>query len=78
MQTVTKGQQIGMMGETGDSQGIHLHFEIAYANSGWNTEAGTMNPEIYLQMTFGGGGVEPPKRGTDLYTLYLSDVLRWR
>ncbi len=35
-QVVTQGQQIGIMGNTGDSYGQHLHFELM--NGGWQAD----------------------------------------
>ena len=75
--TVSKGQQIGMMGNTGNSFGIHLHFEIMIRPDGFSTQDGTIDPRIYLAMDFGGGdGPDPPKKiQEDLIVLLLSNAL---
>lgn len=76
--TVTKCQQIGNSGTTGSSTGIHLHFEIATIENGFDKEDTTLDPEIYLQMSFGGGGSESTLNN-DLISLLLVDALNgWK
>ena len=44
-QNVTVGQQIGVIGSTGDSTGAHLHFEV---RKGANSANNRVDPELYL------------------------------
>ena len=48
-QTVSKGQKIATMGNSGISGGIHLDFAIS-KNGTFGTEADTVNPEVYLKL----------------------------
>lgn len=57
-QEVRAGQQIGLMGTTGDSTGIHLHFTIATGLNGFGEDY-TIDPMWYLRNA-GQGGHEPP------------------
>ena len=59
--TVQKGQRVGTMGTTGISTGIHLDFAIS-TNGTFGTEASTIDPLIYLNMSFGGGGGQTSPR----------------
>lgn len=42
-QQVTTGQQLGKVGETGNAEGCHLHFEI-WAGKGWYSGGSPINP----------------------------------
>ena len=47
-QYVKQGQDLGMMGCTGNSYGAHLHFEV------WNSQNVRINPEPYLNKDLDG------------------------
>ncbi|PLR78222.1 peptidase M23 [Bacillus sp. V3-13] len=48
-QVVTKGQQLGLMGNTGQSFGQHLHFELH--KGGWNyAKSNAVNPAAYVPL----------------------------
>ena len=57
--SITKGSKVGVMGTTGNSTGIHLHFVLAVGNdaslapnssTGWVSQGSlpTINPKTYL------------------------------
>ncbi len=47
-ETVRTGQPIGVVGETGDAQGCHLHFEM-WGPPGWYEGGSPFDPLVYLQ-----------------------------
>lgn len=52
---VSQGQVIGVMGNTGDSHGQHLHFELHKGR--WNeAKSNAVDPMLYLGKSSGGGG----------------------
>lgn len=72
---VEKGQQIAIMGTSGSSTGIHLDFAIATSLNGFYTENGTIDPLLYLEMTF--DDITPPEKPykDNLIELLLCDAL---
>lgn len=48
--TVTAGQQIGIMGNSGGDYAIHLHFELS-PDGVFHSGGNTVNPESYLKIT---------------------------
>lgn len=80
-QKVSKGETIGIMGNTGIGSGVHLDFAISI-NGTFGTEQDTIDPEIYLEMEFDDGGNTPdpePEKGDDVIDLLLIDALNgWK
>jgi len=67
-QTVKQGQVIGVMGNTGDSTGQHLHFELHKGR--WNMQkSNAVDPLKYL-----GKDLSPSKSGST-YTVKSGDTL---
>lgn len=76
--TVTQGQVIGIMGNTGQSTGQHLHFELHVGR--WNeSKSNAVDPIPYLGTTSGGGGDSPKNNQRTVVALLLSDALNgWK
>ena len=79
---VEKCQKIGDTGNTGDSYGIHLHFEIAPSEGEFGKNGNTLDPEIYLKMSFGGGndgGGNKESKEKNIVMMLLCDALNgWK
>ncbi|MGP7816100.1 M23 family metallopeptidase [Niallia sp. 01092] len=68
-ETVEKGDIIGMMGNTGESSGVHLHFELH--NKKWTiTKKNAVNPILALGNVEVGQSVHATHQKKDKYAAY--------
>ena len=77
--TVSQGQVIGIMGNTGDSSGQHLHFELHVGR--WNdAKSNAVDPIPYLGQSNGGGDPTPTvDKQKEYIHLLLSDAVNgWK
>ena len=67
-QVIKQGHEIGIMGNTGDSTGQHLHFELHRGK--WNMEkSNAVDPLLYLGQDFN------PVVGGDVHVVKIGDTL---
>lgn len=65
-QRVTAGQQVGVMGNTGNSTGKHLHLEVQSSGT-WAYNRNLQDPRQYIDLNNYGGTTPPPVEGSDVY-----------
>lgn len=72
--TVKQGDVIGIMGNTGDSEGQHLHFELHVGR--WNlNKTNAIDPLTMLGKSFTGSDPSSEKHEISIFHLWLSKAL---
>lgn len=75
--TVVQGQVIGIMGNTGDSTGQHLHFELHVGR--WNdAKSNAVDPIPYLGTSSGGGGDAGTSKKKIISLLLIDALNGWK